>query len=64
MQQKTVKPTEDQYNQWTKLGQFCLQHPKESIRFYCRDDLEPLCCECVVLHAKHDFISADHKAAV
>jgi hypothetical protein len=26
--------------------------------------MEPLCCECVVLHAKHDFIAADHKAAI
>ena len=41
----------------------CLTHEGEPIKYFCRDDNEPLCGECVILHSKHDFVKADYKAA-
>ena len=41
----------------------CDIHPEEQIKYYCRDDKVGICPECVVLHAKHDFIFADETAA-
>lgn len=49
--------------EWAKLSTHCQHHPDELVRYFCRDDSEPLCGECVVLHSKHDFIKADFKAA-
>ena len=41
---------------------FCAIHPKEPIKYYCKDDKTGLCPECIVLHARHDFIYADEEA--
>lgn len=41
----------------------CELHPSERIKYFCRDDGKSLCPECVVAHAKHDFIFADETAA-
>lgn len=37
----------------------CELHPQERIKYFCRDDKIGLCPECVVFHAKHDFVFAD-----
>ena len=41
----------------------CEIHPEEKIKYFCRDDKVALCPECVVNHAKHDFVFADENAA-
>ena len=41
----------------------CMKHPSEKIKYYCRDDSTPLCPECVVEHARHDFIMANESAS-
>jgi len=41
----------------------CELHPEERIKYYCREDGKSVCPECVVDHAKHDFIFADASAA-
>lgn len=41
----------------------CELHPEERIKYYCRDCGKSVCPECVVDHAKHDFIFADGSAA-
>jgi hypothetical protein len=41
----------------------CELHPTERIKYFCRDDRVGLCPECVVFHAKHDFVFADEGAA-
>lgn len=41
----------------------CELHPTERIKYFCRDDKVGLCPECVVYHAKHDFVFADEGAA-
>ncbi len=38
---------------------FCAIHPNEPIKYYCKDDKTGLCPECIVMHARHDFIFAD-----
>jgi len=43
---------------------FCEYHPNEKIKYFCRDDKVALCPECVVSHAKHDFVFADENAAI
>jgi len=66
-QQKTIKSKRPPSGlRRINLTQFvqCQEHPKEKVRYYCRDDHLPLCAECVVSHARHDFVAADSKAAV
>lgn len=41
----------------------CKIHKDEPIKYFCRDDKAGLCAECIVHHAKHDFIFADEDAA-
>jgi hypothetical protein len=41
----------------------CEIHPQEQVKYYCREDGKSLCPECVVDHAKHDFIFADESAS-
>lgn len=41
----------------------CALHPEEPIKYYCKDDKEGLCAECIVHHARHDFIFADEEAS-
>ena len=41
----------------------CMLHPNELIKYYCRDDKQGLCPECIVHHARHDFIFADEEAS-
>ena len=41
----------------------CKIHENEPIKYFCRDDKVGLCAECIVHHAKHDFIFADEDAA-
>ena len=41
----------------------CVLHPEEPIKYYCKDDKEGLCAECIVHHARHDFIFADEDAS-
>ena len=41
----------------------CELHPTERIKYFCREDGKSLCPNCVVDHAKHDFIFADETAA-
>jgi hypothetical protein len=41
----------------------CEIHPQETVKYYCREDGKSLCPECVVDHAKHDFIFADESAS-
>jgi len=41
----------------------CELHPEEQIKYYCREDGKSCCPECIVDHAKHDFIFADTSAA-
>lgn len=45
-----------------ELDQYCQTHTREMIRFYCKDDMSPLCAVCITDHAHHDFIVADYKA--
>lgn len=33
------------------------------MRYYCKDCFKALCAECVVNHARHDFIAANNMAA-
>lgn len=41
----------------------CKLHPAEKIKYFCRDDKTALCPECVVYHARHDFIMANDLAS-
>jgi hypothetical protein len=41
----------------------CEFHPEEPVRYYCKDCYKALCAECVVNHARHDFIAANNMAA-
>lgn len=43
-------------------NKFCMLHAGEPIKYYCRDDKLGLCPECIVHHARHDFIFADEDA--
>ena len=45
------------------MRMMCELHPKEKIKYFCRDCVIGLCPECVVFHAKHDFVFADEGAA-
>ena len=54
---------EKDFAQIGKLNYLCQTHEGEPIKYFCRDDNEPLCGECVILHSKHDFVKADYKAA-
>ena len=44
------------------LEQNCVAHSNEPVRFYCKDDMSPLCAVCVTDHATHDFMVADYRA--
>jgi len=46
------------------LEQNCVAHSNEPVRFYCKDDMSPLCAVCVTEHAAHDFVVADYRAAM
>jgi hypothetical protein len=43
----------------------CITHVNETIKYYCRSDTckKALCSECVIDHAKHDFINANELAS-
>ena len=41
----------------------CKVHPGERIKYFCRDDGVGTCPECIVHHAKHDFVLADEGAS-
>ena len=41
----------------------CPIHRGEPIKYYCITDQQGLCPECIVHHARHDFIFADEEAA-
>ena len=41
----------------------CKIHPTEAVKYYCKDDRTALCPECVVQHARHDFIMANDNAS-
>ena len=63
---KQLSPEEYLQFESKKLEQqhlFCLLHPSEKIKYYCRDDKSALCPECVVYHARHDFIMANQNAS-
>ena len=52
----------------SKYGQkksdiFCQIHPSEKVKYFCRDDKTALCPDCVVHHARHDFIMANEDAS-
>jgi hypothetical protein len=32
---------------------FCSEHPDEQIRFWCSDDTQYLCSECILEHQSH-----------
>ena len=51
--------------QWTDTVamKFCALHPAEPIKYFCRDEWLGICSECIVHHAKHDFVFADSAAA-
>jgi hypothetical protein len=42
----------------------CERHPKERVRSYCSDCKLSLCPECIIDHARHDFIAANRDAAI
>ena len=42
---------------------YCQIHPQEEIKYYCREERLGICSECIVHHAKHDFIFADEAAS-
>lgn len=54
----------DKYEELGFMIQHCMTHPHEKVRYFCRDDMIPLCPECVTEHAKHDFVPANNAAAV
>lgn len=41
----------------------CPIHRAEPIKYYCKDCQMGLCPECIVHHARHDFVFADEEAA-
>ena len=41
----------------------CAIHKGEPIKYFCRTDSQALCPECIVNHARHDFIFAENDAA-
>jgi len=41
----------------------CKIHPSEAVKYFCKDDQTALCPECVVEHARHDFIMANDNAS-
>ena len=53
---------DDNFYEYGFLNQNCVTHSDEPIRFYCKDDMSPLCAVCITDHASHDFIVADYKA--
>ena len=54
----------EKYVAYDHLVETCVDHNPEKVRYYCRDCLVGLCAECVVDHARHDFILGDNRAAV
>ena len=52
------------YKDFDVLIENCEEHPREKVRYYCRDCLLALCADCVVEHARHDFVLGDNRAAV
>jgi hypothetical protein len=54
----------EKYTNFETLIDTCDEHPGEKVRYYCKDCLVGLCAECVVDHARHDFILGDNRAAV
>jgi len=53
----------ERYRDIGNLQPQCEFHRDEMIRFYCKDCFVALCSECVLDHAKHDFIGATNLAA-
>jgi hypothetical protein len=51
------------YASFAQLVTKCEFHPEEGVRYYCKDCFKALCAECVVNHARHDFIAANNMAA-
>ena len=54
----------EKYNNFQILIDTCDDHRDEKVRYFCKDCLVGLCAECVVDHARHDFILGDNRAAV
>lgn len=46
----------------SQFDTMCKLHPHEKIKYYCKDDQTALCPDCVVDHARHDFIMANDVA--
>lgn len=47
----------------SELPKTCPLHPSEKVRYFCRDCKTAVCPDCVVDHARHDFIIANEDAA-
>ena len=60
---RIVTDPQEQITLMLKEHMRCEIHPQERIKYYCREDGKSLCPECVVDHAKHDFIFADGSAS-
>jgi len=42
----------------------CREHIAENIKYYCKECKQGICPECVLNHARHDFIAANELAAI
>ena len=58
-----VLPVFAQASPESELPKNCKLHPTEKVRYFCRDDRQAICPECVVMHARHDFVLANQDAA-
>lgn len=56
MEQHSVSPQ-------SELPRTCPMHPRQLVKYYCREDKTALCPECVHMHARHDFIQANADAS-
>lgn len=54
---------QDRYAKFGTLLIKCEYHPEEPVRYWCRDCFKALCAECIVGHAKHDFVAASNQTA-
>jgi len=59
-----MKQLADKYKDFDVLDENCVDHPLEKVRFFCRVCAVACFSDCVVEHARHDFVLGDNRAAV
>eukprot|EP00347_Sterkiella_histriomuscorum_P017020 403350962 len=61
----SLSPVPTQQGIIMPLQDKCKFHPRESIKYFCRDPacLIGLCPDCIIEHSKHDFLAANELAA-